>query len=381
MSRQKGTAVVSFNFEPETASPLDARTVVQTKADLTNANTFLANDGNEYTYKGMIVSVTDDSTATNNGLYRLKALPTTTASNWQKVGSDVAIATGNSVGTVQPDDETIKITNEGVISTRPISKTLAQFTELKNNNALITGQDYLITDDNDVLDMPPGTYVPDGYAVTVATDGSGDYTDIQAALNSLVGKICSGMILIKLKSGDTFNTTTQITVPDKLSVNILSIGVTTAGTPATINSSTVRITLNIGSATGCSLIDIRDLIINGSGTDVQNSTGIMNYNLGGVTQFNRVTCSNVAWGIDCQASGHARVGNSCTMSNCTTAYMANGGILDIAGSTITNCPTAFNVYNAGLIRIQGTPTLTNVTNKYGNTVNTSTAAGLIIGPV
>ena len=87
MSRQKGTAVVSFNFEPETASPLDARTVVQTKADLTNANTFLANDGNEYTYKGMIVSVTDDSTATNNGLYRLKALPTTTASNWEYIGN------------------------------------------------------------------------------------------------------------------------------------------------------------------------------------------------------------------------------------------------------------------------------------------------------
>ena len=105
MTRTKGVAPVTFNFEPETASPLDARTVVQTKADLTNANTFLANDGNEYTYKGMIVSVTNDGL--NNALYRLNNLPTTNTDNWEQLTTFTPVETLTYSSTITLQDNKI----------------------------------------------------------------------------------------------------------------------------------------------------------------------------------------------------------------------------------------------------------------------------------
>jgi hypothetical protein len=60
--------------------------LVETKADLIVAATWLANDGGTYAYAGMIVSVHGDTTPENNGVYRLKALPVTTESNWELLG-------------------------------------------------------------------------------------------------------------------------------------------------------------------------------------------------------------------------------------------------------------------------------------------------------
>ena len=77
MSRQIGTLKISSNFEPRMGAPLDARSVVQLKADLTANNTF------EYSYVGMMVAVTEESK-----VYILKAKPTTTLENWSAVGDD-----------------------------------------------------------------------------------------------------------------------------------------------------------------------------------------------------------------------------------------------------------------------------------------------------
>lgn len=77
MSRQIGTLKISSNFEPRMGAPLDARSIVKLKADLTAANTF------EYSYVGMIVVVQEEGKA-----YILNTKPTTVLTNWRVVGDD-----------------------------------------------------------------------------------------------------------------------------------------------------------------------------------------------------------------------------------------------------------------------------------------------------
>jgi hypothetical protein len=84
MSREKGQANFSTAFEPQVALPLDARMLVQTKADLINPNTWTANDGIVYIYPGIIVTVSQDNIG-NRGTYRLDALPYTDISNWKRL--------------------------------------------------------------------------------------------------------------------------------------------------------------------------------------------------------------------------------------------------------------------------------------------------------
>lgn len=77
MARTTGTFTFPANFEVEKAAPLDARVATGLKADLT---------GLPFPYKGMIVSVTDD-TEENNGTYVLNDTDGTVLDNWDKVAS------------------------------------------------------------------------------------------------------------------------------------------------------------------------------------------------------------------------------------------------------------------------------------------------------
>jgi len=86
MGRDIGSALFSANFEPRIAEPLDARTVVDFKADLILLATWNKGDGNAYTYKGMTVSVINDIPE-NNGVYQLTAEDYTQVSSWEKLGS------------------------------------------------------------------------------------------------------------------------------------------------------------------------------------------------------------------------------------------------------------------------------------------------------
>ena len=97
MSREKGTASYSANFEAEKAAPIDARMIVGTQADLFLEATWTANDGGVYVYKGMIVCVHSDATESNNGLYRLNNVDYTNSNNWIYVGSGGGPATDEKV--------------------------------------------------------------------------------------------------------------------------------------------------------------------------------------------------------------------------------------------------------------------------------------------
>ena len=75
MARSTGTFTFPANFEVEKAAPLDARVATGLKSELT---------GLPFPYKGMIVSVTDDTTD-NNGTYVLNDTDGSVLANWSKV--------------------------------------------------------------------------------------------------------------------------------------------------------------------------------------------------------------------------------------------------------------------------------------------------------
>jgi len=83
MGRDQWLAPFAWNFEPEKRWPLDARFVVEYQSDLTQPATWTAYDWNEWTYKGMLVSVWNDNT--NNWIYILTADDYTQLTNWVSV--------------------------------------------------------------------------------------------------------------------------------------------------------------------------------------------------------------------------------------------------------------------------------------------------------
>ncbi|MCP5064298.1 MAG: hypothetical protein GY936_17800, partial [Ignavibacteriae bacterium] len=90
MGRDKGLLPFAGNFEPEKAGAFDARANIPTKADLIVASNWTAGDGNSYVYEGMTVTVAQDTTAANNGIYVLVDPSNITAadySGWIFIGA------------------------------------------------------------------------------------------------------------------------------------------------------------------------------------------------------------------------------------------------------------------------------------------------------
>ncbi len=70
MSRLKGVFEFSANYEPLYSAPLDARTVVGLKKELTLESTWVITGKGSFLFRGLLVCVTQDSSE-NNGLYIL----------------------------------------------------------------------------------------------------------------------------------------------------------------------------------------------------------------------------------------------------------------------------------------------------------------------
>ena len=88
-NRTNGLLSISANFEPQVSSAFDARANVPARADLLLATTWEANDGGTYVYAGMTVSVAEDTTPANNGIYiLLNIADITNINNWLFVGSN-----------------------------------------------------------------------------------------------------------------------------------------------------------------------------------------------------------------------------------------------------------------------------------------------------
>ena len=78
--RITGAINFSNNFEVEYQGPLDARLATPEYAQLTDTSI-------PFPYLGMLVAVTSDATADNNGVYMLTSANSTLESSWTKIGS------------------------------------------------------------------------------------------------------------------------------------------------------------------------------------------------------------------------------------------------------------------------------------------------------
>ncbi len=84
-----GDNLQSSTFTVNSAKPLDDRSVVRTRADLMdNATWVLTENGEPKVYTGMIVSVTNDDTADNNGLYMLRNAAQYTKQSWDSTNAN-----------------------------------------------------------------------------------------------------------------------------------------------------------------------------------------------------------------------------------------------------------------------------------------------------
>lgn len=96
MARNIGTFNFAANLEVLAKAPLDAKQLVGTYADLTNPSTWEDSEGNIWLYNGAIVSVGDDPTPSNNGIYFLNdASDYTSPQSWIRQGGVSGISVEN----------------------------------------------------------------------------------------------------------------------------------------------------------------------------------------------------------------------------------------------------------------------------------------------
>lgn len=130
MGRNEGTYKFSSNFELASKSPLDAKMLVGTKADLTTSTTWQPSStpGQEWTYVGMIVSVWNDGS--NNGIYRLTNIDYTNPANWDKLGasgdiSALSVALSTEVSTRSSADASLTTRLSTELSTETAARNSA----------------------------------------------------------------------------------------------------------------------------------------------------------------------------------------------------------------------------------------------------------------
>ena len=129
MARNTGTFEFPSNFEVLKSAPLDARSQTGLKAELT---------GLPFAYKGMIVSVTDDSEE-NNGTYVLENADGSVLDNWSKIASTTVETmnyTGNLLTLTMSDGSVVStvINTAGSSVTTPTGQTGASSVVTSINN-------------------------------------------------------------------------------------------------------------------------------------------------------------------------------------------------------------------------------------------------------
>ena len=108
MARQKGTANLAASLEVLAGAPLDARSLVDTVADLTVTSNF------PYPYVGMTVTV-----KATGDKYVLMALPVSKSANWKKQGgSDITV------------DDTLSNVSENPVQNKVITNAIANKADL-----------------------------------------------------------------------------------------------------------------------------------------------------------------------------------------------------------------------------------------------------------
>jgi len=187
MARMKGSANFSGTIEPLAGGSLDARDIVQTKADLTASNSF------PYSYIGMETYVVAE-----NKKYRLIGADPTILNNWEEVGGG---------GSISVDDE-IDNTSENPVQNKVIAGAL------DGKADLIAGKIPSSQLPSYVDDVIEGYYKEsDGKFYeedTYETEIAGEPSKIYISLDTNKSYRWSGSMFVEIASGNTCNETINL---------------------------------------------------------------------------------------------------------------------------------------------------------------------------
>ena len=229
MARTPGTFPFSANYEATIQGPLDARLVVGTLNDLTLSTGI---GYIPYPYKGMIVSVTSDSNANNNGVYVL-----TDDNNPRVIGSWLKLGSGTG---------TLVSVTQGTYTTITGSSTNPT---IDVNTSLIATRAYVDSSTVGLLD-DRGSYAPTGADANLypsTTSGLGGSGVSGAIMKGDLWYISAAgtMGTVSVSVGDTV----RALVDNPVRTNNANWAVITAGVVPSLNQVT-----NVGATTTNNLV-------------------------------------------------------------------------------------------------------------------------------
>lgn len=150
MPKSNGLLSISANFDVNIAAPFDSKNEVDYKSDLIASGTF-----NNYQYKGMVVSVVNDTTPSNNGVYWLNTATHTSYSAWDKLGGSnnkVIVVTGTTYTIDICDDVIVFNSASSVAVTLPSTPASdLKFTLVNKNTGVVTANSTTINQDQSML--------------------------------------------------------------------------------------------------------------------------------------------------------------------------------------------------------------------------------------
>lgn len=218
-----------------------------------------------------------------------------------------------------------------------------------------------------------GGGMPNGKTIHVEADGSGDFSTVAAAINSLQGKSGNGKVIIEIGSGE-FTETETVTVDGDLCFFSL-VEIKGQGTTST--------TLKEFRINGRNKANIKLHGIKAVGGTVTRFSDISNSNL---TIFD-VDINSYSLGICSYVGGNillAKDTGSIAVTGTTTAFLVEGGgnmySQYAVPISLTNCTTGFKTTYGGQMRmLLPSVTYSNVTTHLSQTEGIMTSSGYIAG--
>lgn len=242
----------------------------------------------------------------------------------------------------------------------------------------------------DILDTIQGNegavaanFIPAGTTISVASSG-GDFTSLTSAIAYLNNKWSNGNITIELGTG-TFNIESLYFGGDTYSFNIPHLEIKGQGNTTIVNSSLTSASQNIitfdSVSTTIILSNFKLTSIAGNG----NSPVGVSISASPDIVLDNVICDNCTKFIQVNDTGRLRIygENSFTapsgLTFSTFIYCISGEVVAGGTATITNSYYGMRVQAGGVIKMGGTFTTVNVTNKTNISVGAPTASGWVCG--
>lgn len=231
--------------------------------------------------------------------------------------------------------------------------------------------------------MSNENYLPHGTVINVKTDGTGDFTNLNDALEYLKGKFSNGQITIQFGEG-TFTHSANTTINGS-NMNFTALIIKGMGAnETTLEYTTTAVTACITVAEGVTVF-LQDLTIKRpTGTSSTDYRGV-NVIENSMLRVLRLNIEGCNYALNIGGLGKIYLVGTINISDSNIAIITEGGgtITSAWSPTINfkNCNKAVHVNNGGKVNISNSATITftNVTTKTNQAVGTATNMGWITG--